>query len=172
MLLPASDLGLIATHLPAHDGMIMKVKLLAKETKDEKLLELLNKKVGILRSHVRIMMDMIDPDKSEFKKLPDLNELPQGQLETASRGSQQMDKHIAMEIKASTEAMAKDNFVSALKMKDLQVKQTHIEMALQQVTMLKMVTELLKENGADVTPLVAPDEQKKVANHFSHMMEE
>ncbi|WP_286182740.1 hypothetical protein [Bacillus sp. ISL-55] len=33
MLLPASDLGLISTHLPAHDGMIMKVKLMAREAK-------------------------------------------------------------------------------------------------------------------------------------------
>lgn len=172
MLLPASDLGLITTHLPAHDGMIMKVKLMAREAKDEKLIELLNIKVGILRSHVRIMMDMLDPQKNDFEKLPDFNELPQGQLETASRGSQQMDKHIAMEIKASTEAMAKDNFVSALKMKDPQVKQIHIEMALQQVKLLNMVTEFLKEIEADVTPMGTPDEQKKVLNHFSHIMEE
>ncbi|MFT9597461.1 hypothetical protein [Mesobacillus sp.] len=113
MLLPASDLGLITTHLPAHDGMIMKVKLLAKEAKDEKLIELLNKKVGIMRSHVRIMMDMLDPDKSDFEEMPGFDEIPQDQLETTTRGTQKMDRHIAMEIKASTEAMAKDNFVSA-----------------------------------------------------------
>ncbi|GAM11956.1 hypothetical protein [Mesobacillus selenatarsenatis] len=172
MLLPASDLGLITSHLPAHDGMIMKVKLFAKEAKDEKLLELLNRKVGIMRCHVRIMMDMLDSDKSEFEKLPDFDELPQSQLETTTRGTQKMDKHIAMEIKASTEAMAKDNFVSALKMKDPKVKQIHIEMALQQVQLLKMVTEYLQENEADVTPLGTAEEQKKVVNHFSHMMEE
>lgn len=172
MLLPAPDLGLIASHLPAHDGMIMKVKLLANEAKDEKLLDLLNKKAGIMRSHVRIMMDMLDPDKSEFEKIPDFDELPQNQFETTTRGSKKMDRHIAMEIKASTEAMAKDNFVSALKMKDPKVKEAHIEMALQQVELLDMITEFLKENEADVTPLGTADEQKKVMNHFSHMMEE
>ena len=172
MLLPASDLGLITTHLPAHDGMIMKVKLMAKEAKDEKLLELLNKKVGLMRSHVRIMMDMLDPDQSDYEKLPDFDEVPQDQLETTTRGTEKMDRHIAMEIKASTEAMAKDNFVSALKMKDPKVKQTHVDMALQQVELLNMITEYLKENKADITPLGTAEEQKKVVNHFSHMMEE
>lgn len=172
MLLPASDLGLITSHLPAHDGMLMKVKLLAKEAKDEKLINLLNLKAGIIRSHVRIMMDMLDPDKSGFEKIPDFDELPQNQFETTTRGSKKMDRHIAMEIKTSAEAMAKDNFVSALKMKDLKVKEAHIEMALQQVTLLEMITEFLKENEADVTPLGTVDEQKKVVNHFSHIMEE
>ncbi|MEA3320934.1 MAG: hypothetical protein U9Q88_13080 [Bacillota bacterium] len=89
MLLPASDLWLIATHLPTRYGMIMKVKLMEREAKEEKLLELLNTKVGILRSHVRIMMDMLDPDKSDSEKLPE------DHLETTCRGSQLMDKHIA-----------------------------------------------------------------------------
>lgn len=35
-----------------------------------------------------------------------------------------------------------------------------------------MVTEFLKEIEADVTPMGTPDEQKKVMNHFSYMMEE
>jgi hypothetical protein len=89
---------------------------------------------------MRIMMDMLDPDKSEFEKLPDFNELLQVQLETLARGSQQMDKHFAM--------------------------------ALQQMKLLNMVTEFLKENGADVTSQGTPDEQRKVMNHFSHMLEE
>lgn len=74
MFLSASDLGLIASHLSAHDGMIMKVKLIAREAKNEKLIKLLNTKVGILRSHMRIMMDMLDPQKSDFEKLSDFNE--------------------------------------------------------------------------------------------------
>ena len=172
MLLPASDLGLITSHLSAHDGTMMKIKLYAKQTDNSKLQKLLNTQLGTMRSHVRIMMEMIDPEKSDFSSVPSLEELPKDQVDEGSKGSVNMDKHIALELKTMTESMAKDNFFSALKMKDTNVKKAHVDMALQQVDMLKDITEFLKEKEADSTPLGTSDEQKKVLNHFSHIMEE
>lgn len=174
MLLPATDMGLIASHLSAHDGMIVKFKTYLKLVEDPALQKLITKQNSILRSHVSIMMEIMDPDKSEFSELPAMSNLQQEAGSTEQKGDRtpKLEKHVALETKVSAEAMAKDNFLSALKMKDPQVKKTHFEMALQQVDFLKEITAYLKEQNAEQTPLGTAEEQKKIMKYFQHVVEE
>lgn len=70
-----------------------------------------------------------------------------------------MEIHSALQAKATTQSIGMDNFISALKIKNPKVKTAHVEMALQQIQLLKEVTTFLKEKEAEVTPFSNPDEQ-------------
>jgi len=59
-----------------------------------------------------------------------------------------------------------------LEMINPEVEATHVEMALQQMQLLKEVSKFLKENEAEVTPFNIPDEQQKVLEHYKHMWNE
>lgn len=174
MLLPAADIGIITSHLASHDGMIFKFKTHLKQVKNEQLSKILIKQLGVLRSHTRIMLEMMNPDKSEFPDLPTLKNLPKEEaIQGIENESNPMtEKHIALEAKASGESMAQNNFVSALKMKDPKVKQIHIEMALQQVQLVEEITQFLKELNAELVPLGTAEEQNKVIKHFQHVKKE
>ncbi|MDT0163561.1 hypothetical protein [Bacillus sp. AG4(2022)] len=173
MLVPATDMGLIATHLSAHDGLIAKIKMHEKKVESEELKYVLNKKLDLLRSHVRLMMEMLDPAKSDFQEVPSLDELPSGNQPVGKvQNASQLDKHIALETKKAAESMALDNFISALKMQDPKVKHAHVQFALQEIEIIKDVTEILKEVGAEITPLGTEEEQQKIMRHFEHILNE
>ncbi|MBT2690863.1 hypothetical protein J7I93_22245 [Bacillus sp. ISL-47] len=174
MLLPASDMGIITTHLSSHDGMIFKFKSHLKQVKNKQLRKILILQLGVLRSHTRIMLEMMNPDKSEFPELPALDHLPKEEdiQEIENENNPMSEVHIALEGKASGESMAQNNFFSALKMKDPKVKQIHVEMALQQVKIVEEITKFLKEQNADIIPLSNAEEQNKVIKHFQHIMGE
>lgn len=173
MLLPATDMGLIAEHLSAHDGLIAKIKMHEKKVESDELKYILNKKLDVLRSHVRLMMGMLDPAKSDFEEFPTLDELPSGNQSVGKvKNGSQLDKHIALETKKAAESMALDNLVSALKMKDPKVKHAHVQFALQEIEIVKDVTEILKEMGAEITPLGTEEEQQKILKHFEHILKE
>lgn len=78
--------------------------------------------------------------------------------------------HLALEVKTTTQSMAINNFISALKMKNPDVEMAHVEMALQQFQLLMGVTEFIEENGAGVTPFSNAEEQHKVLEHFIPML--
>ncbi len=173
MLLPATDMGLIATHLSAHDGLIAKIKMHEKKVENKELKYILNKKLDVLRSHVRLMMDMLDPSKSDFAEVPSFDELPSGNQSIGKfQNGNQLDKHIAVETKKAAESMALDNLIFALKMKDPKVKHAHVQFALQEIEIVKDVTEILKEMGAEITPLGTEEEQQKILKHFEHILKE
>lgn len=173
MLLPSADIGLITNHLLAHDGLIRKIKMHITKVESSALKNVLNKKLSVLRNHVKLMLEMLNPDKSDFTDVPDLSELPPGskafqKIENAS----ELDKHIALETKTAAESMALDNFFSALKMKDPKVKAAHEKFALQEVELLKEITEILKEMDAEIIPVSSVKEQQKVMKHFEHILSE
>jgi hypothetical protein len=173
MLLPASDIGLITSHLSAHDGLIMKLKMEEQMVESRQLKYILNKKLDLLRNHVRLMLEMVDPNINDFPNVPSLADLPTGDQPVGLAGnSSQMDKHIALETKTAAESMAMDNFISALKMKDPKVKHAHVQFALQDIDILKQVTEILKEMGGETIPLGTAEEQLKVIRHFEHTLNE
>ncbi|UQX57149.1 hypothetical protein M5V91_28825 (plasmid) [Cytobacillus pseudoceanisediminis] len=120
------------------------------------------------------MLEIMDPDKSEFPELPKLDHLPKVETiqEIENESNPNAEKHIALEGKASAESMAQNNFVSALKMKDPKVKQIHIEMALQQVKIIEEITEFLKGQNAEIVPLGTAVEQNKVIKYFQHIIKE
>ncbi|ANU20651.1 hypothetical protein BBI15_10710 [Planococcus plakortidis] len=174
MLLPSTDTGLLTSHLEAHDGLISTVKMHLKEVENPFLHHLLSVKLKTMQSHVSVMLEMIDPDKNDFSEVPPLEELSNSTSseEKKQKAATEMEIHLALQAKATTQSMAMDNFISALKMKNPEVKTAHVEMALQQMQLLKEVTTFLKENEAEVTPFSNPDEQRKVLEHFRHMRRE
>lgn len=171
MLLPSTDTGLITSHLESHDGLIKKVKMHLKEVENPVLHHLLNVKLKTMQSHVSVMLEMINPDKNDFSEVPPLEDLSSSE-EKKKKVANEMEIHLALEAKTTTQSMAMDNFISALKMKNPEVKMTHVEMALQQLQLLIEVTKFLKENEAEVTPFSSPEEQQKVLEHFKHMRNE
>lgn len=57
--------------------------------------------------------------------------------------------------------MSNENFTSALKMKDHNVRNAHVEMALQQLDILKMYSEFINKMGWVLTPKVTTETQVK-----------
>lgn len=174
MLLPATDTGLITSHLESHDGLIEKVKMHLKEVENPILHHLLSLKLETMKSHVEVMLEMINPDKNDFSEVPPLDELSSNENHGKKevKKANEMEIHLALEAKTTTQSMAMNNFISAIKMQNPKVKMTHVEMALQQMHLLMEVTKFLKENEAEVTPYSNPDEQQKVLEHFKHLMNE
>lgn len=174
MLLPATDAGLLTSHLESHDGLIKNVKMHLKEVKNPVLHQILSLKLKTMRSHVTIMMEMIDPEKNDFSAVPPLEELENDLKKEKKefKTENEMEIHMALETKTSTESMAMDNFISALKMQNPQVKNAHVEMALQQMQILKSITKFLEENDAKITPFSSVEDQQKVLEHFKHMAKE
>ncbi|AQQ55301.1 hypothetical protein [Planococcus lenghuensis] len=172
MLLPATDLGLINSHLSSHDGLIKKVEKQLEQVEHPVLTELLKGKLELLHNHVKVMMEIIDPNKTDYTEVPPVKVLNESLKEKDLKTKSDLEIHLALEVKTSTQSMSIDNFFSALKMKTPKVKQTHIEMALQQVKLTNSLIEFLKENKAEVMPFSSQEEQQKVLDHFAHMRNE
>lgn len=174
MLLPATDLGLINSHLSSHDGIIQKTKMQLKEVENPVLKQLLNTKLEALHNHVAVMLEVIDPEKEDFSEVPSVDKLSgdSDMKKKEVKTGRKLEIHLALEAKTTAEQMAVDNMFSAVKMKEPKVKQAHLDMALQQTELLKGITKFLEENDAQVAPVSSVEEQNKVLEHYKHMKNE
>ncbi len=68
--------------------------------------------------------------------------------------------------------MADNNFVSALMMKNPNVRYAHIEMALQQAALQERYGELIKRMGWAFVPHVSVQAQINTYQHFQHILNE
>src|SRR5690625_5468491 len=72
--LPAVDLGLMADHLIAHEGVINKLELYQTKVTNATLKEIIVSHTSVMRDHVRVMLALINPYLNEHLELTPINE--------------------------------------------------------------------------------------------------
>ncbi|NKE06472.1 hypothetical protein [Mesobacillus selenatarsenatis] len=169
MNFPAVDLGIMAEHLPTHEGVISKLKIFKDIVDNQEIKKLLQLNIQMLREHVRAMLELIDPDHNGEVKLA---ELPDMDLNTEMLNLSEQEKDIVLEARAASKLMGSDNFNSALMMKDMNVKNIHIQMAYQDVRMQVLYNMVVEHVNGDFTPHVTEAMQSKTYEKYKHILKE
>ncbi|MFT9597418.1 hypothetical protein [Mesobacillus sp.] len=169
MNLPAADLGIMAEHLPTHEGVISKLRIFKEIVDDQELKKLIQLNIQMLREHVRAMLELIDPNRKGEVKLADM---PDIQLNTEMLKLSEQEKDIVLETRAVSKLMGSNNFNSALMMKDMNVKNIHIQMAYQDVRMQMLYNMVVEHVNGDFTPLVTEAMQSKTHEKYKHILKE
>src|SRR5699024_8678531 len=76
------------------------------------------------------------------------------------------DKWIALEAHAGAKLMSNENYTSALLMKDRNVRNAHVEMAMQQLEIQKRYSDFINRMGWSFVPHADAQEQVKTYQHF------
>src|SRR5699024_10205933 len=132
--LPAIDLGLMAEHLAAHEGIINKLVFYQTKVTNAILKEVIELHASVMREHVRVMLSLINPYQNDYVDLAPLSEhMRHYNLIAKEQRTNGMDKWIALEGHTTAQSMSNENYVSALMMKNQHVRTIHVQMALQQL---------------------------------------
>src|SRR5699024_660269 len=151
--LPAIDLGLMAEHLAAHEGIINKLELYQTKVINASLKEIISLQINVMREHARVMLALINPHQNEYVKLKPLNEhVRHYNLQAEDHRTKQMDKWIALEAQDTAKSMSNENYASALMMQNQHVSTIHVQMALQQLEIKNKYSELIEKMGWVFTP--------------------
>lgn len=167
MRLPSADLGLMAEHLATHEGMINKLKMYHGLVRNAVLKTVIGVHIEVLRKHVEIMLELIDPyqvDPSNLNRMEDIH------LNNYLEAMTEHERAISLEARATAKSMAADNFTSALLMQDMQVKLIHIEMALQEVRLQSFYNEIIRQINGDFTPKSTEQMQLKTLEKYRHVL--
>ncbi|MDT0163562.1 hypothetical protein [Bacillus sp. AG4(2022)] len=169
MNLPAVDLGIMTEHLSTHEGVIHKLKLYYSSVQNPVFKNLLGLHIKMLRNHVIAMLGLINPDpthKVDLSEMDSINwNINLGTLE-------EYEKDIALEARSTAKQMGSDNFNSALMMKDADVKNIHLQMSYQDVSMQMMYDHLIKHTLGEFIPRVSKEMQRLTLQHYSHVQNE
>lgn len=169
MRIPAADLGLMAQHLATHEGVIHQFKQDYMIVQNPSLKKVLYTSITVMRNHVRVMLALIDPNQPGPMHLADLHEL---QMSFGPVTFTEEEKKIALKARSTSKSMAKNNFSSALMMKKANVRQTHIEMALQQSKLQGMYDSIIQQAGGEFTPKATSKEQLLTVHNYLHVLNE
>lgn len=169
MILKSIDLGLMAEHLTAHKGIISKLRLYYCSVGNPTLKQIIYEQFLIMRNHVRVMLMLMDPARNETVSISALTEIQPVEIKCKPFSSYMSDKSIALEAHNTAKSMALDNFSSALRMKTSNVRDIHIQMALQQVKLQEKYTEFIHKMGDDHAPSASFEEQKNTMAEFLRM---
>ena len=169
MNLPAADLGIMAEHLPAHEGTISKLKIFIEIVENQELKKLIQLNIEMLRDHVRAMLELIDPNRKGEVKLAEMSDI---QINTEKLNLSEQEKDIVLETRSVSKLMGSNNFNSALMMKDLNVKNIHIQMAYQDVRMQMLYNLVVEHVNGDFTPRVTEAMQSKTHEKYKHILKE
>lgn len=169
MNLPAADLGIMAEHLPTHEGVISKLRIFKGIVDNQELKKLIQLNIQMLREHVRAMLELIDPNRKGEVKLA---EMPDIQINTEMLQLSEQEKDIVLETRSASKLMGSDNFNSALMMKDMNVKNIHIQMSYQDVRMQILYNMVVEHVDGDFTPRVTEAMQSKTYEKYKHILKE
>lgn len=173
MILTSVDLGLMANHLPKHEGVINKLKHYRSVTENTILAQVINEQIRIMRSHVRIMLQLMDPSQHGAEALTPVRHIVDTiKVHELKKLDKPDYKDIALEARATAQFMAIDNFVSAIEMKVPTVKHIHVDMALQQVRIAGQYSQIINKMGWEHPPVAAPQEQIWTIQQFKHVLKE
>jgi spore coat protein CotF len=127
-----------------------------------------------MRTHVKVMLMLINPYQNGYVEVPALETYTENQFhrESWNDGTILKNKPIALEARAGAKCMANENFVSALMMKNPNVRQAHIEMALQQATLQEQYSDFIKRMGWAFVPHVSLQDQINTYQHFQHILDQ
>ncbi|MFC7063571.1 spore coat protein [Halobacillus seohaensis] len=171
MTLPSIDLGLMSEHLAAHEGIIHKLENYLSKVTSTELRETIDLQVNVMRAHVKVMLMLINPYLHEYVVVPPLSTHKSNHGPQANTMEQNLkNKPIALEARSTAKSMANENFTSALFMKNHNVKQAHIEMALQQVTIQEKYNEYIKKMGWAFVPYASLQEQIHTYQNYQRML--
>ncbi|QOR67179.1 hypothetical protein IM538_03250 [Cytobacillus suaedae] len=144
------DVGLMANHLSAHQGVINRIQLYANNSTNQRLSNILHTQKVMMEHHVQVMNQLLNPSMNTGQvTLPPIpnNGTMNKSLGTNPNNIGLSDKDMLVDAHFTAQAMATDNFMSAMNMKDLNVKNIHVEMALQQSQIAKQHEMLGHELG-------------------------
>lgn len=147
-MLKTVDVGLMANHLPAHNGVISRLELYMNYAKEQQLVQILQKQIGMMKHHVQVMNQLLNLNQNNNVVLPPIPQnvpLHTNELNKNYFGID--DRDMALDAHFTATAMANDNFISATNMKNPQVKRIHIEMALQQSNIADQLGMLAQQLG-------------------------
>lgn len=171
--LPAIDLGLMAEHLSAHEGVINKLAAYQSSVTNMELRNILNLQENVMRSHAWVMLAFINPNYHNDVEVPPLtsfrieHEHTSDKLENGNGGN---NKWIALEAHDTAKNMSTENYNSAMKMQNMNVKNAHIEMALQQNQIKEKYASFIKKMGWAFAPNAANRAQTNTFLHFEHLL--
>jgi hypothetical protein len=168
MKLPAIDLGLMAEHLAAHEGVIFKLKIYHQNVQNTALKSTLRVHIDILKSHVAAMLLLIDPTTVQKVQIPDI----QHSIQEPIGNLLPWEKDIALESRTTAKLMGTDNFNSAALMKNDNVKSIHTKMANQDIQLQKMYNKIVAAANADYVPMASIEEQWMTLQKYQHVMNE
>jgi hypothetical protein len=168
MQLPAIDLGLMAEHLAAHEGVIFKLKVYHQNVQNKALKKILRIHIETLESHVAAMLLLIDPNRVQKVRLPDL----QDNIDETIGNLLPWEKNIALESRSTAKLMGTDNFNSAAMMKNDNVKSIHTKMSDQDIALQKMYNKVITAANGDYVPMASIEEQWKTLQKYQHVMKE
>ena len=168
-MLKTIDVGLMVNHLSAHEGVIKRLDLYVKITKNQQLLNILGQQIGTMKNHVQVMNMLLDPNHSKQVTLPPI---PQNGFQINTQQSIMEigleDKYMALDAHFTATAMANDNFISSTNMKDPHVKHIHVEMAMQQSQIAKQHEMLGEQMGWMTHPNATTNEQQQAINPLNN----
>jgi hypothetical protein len=168
MNLPAVDLGMMSEHLGTHEGVINKLKIYYTSVQNPVLKDLLGLNIRTLRNHVAAMLALIDPNHG-IVHLPEMESL---KMDGYGGNLHEFEKDIVLEARASAKLMGSDNFNSALMMKDTNVKNIHLQMSYQDVSMQMMYDRLLQQTMGEFIPKASTEMQRLTLQYYSHVKNE
>ncbi|WP_047986555.1 spore coat protein [Ornithinibacillus californiensis] len=166
--LPAVDLGLMAEHLSAHQGAIQKLHVYEHNVSIPELRETLQLQRNVMEAHVKVMLELINPNTNTNVEVPNLEQVKQKMMQTESntKNKNKNDKWIALEAHNTAKSMSNQNYMSALMMKNKNVRDVHVEMALQQLSILERYDMIINNKGWTFTPKATYEEQLETYNQF------
>src|SRR5699024_7351510 len=127
--------------------------------------------INVMMSHVRVMLSLINPDNNEYVEVPDLNMYDVSNQRADGTGvNNYNDKWIALEDHTCAKIMSNENYTSDILMKDRNVRNAHVEMAMQQLEIQKRYSEFINRMGWSFVPHADAQEQVKTYQHFQHLL--
>ncbi|KAB8139207.1 hypothetical protein F9U64_01655 [Gracilibacillus oryzae] len=170
--LPAIDLGIMAEHLSAHEGIINKLNVYHEKATNIELKEIIAFQGNMMRIHVKVMLALINPHYNDYVEVPDLSVYSgNGYYQRDNKHWVDYDnKWIALEAHSTAKLMSNENYISAIMMKDKNARNAHVEMALQQLEAQKRYSEFINRMGWTFVPHVSVQDQVNTYQHFQHML--
>src|SRR5699024_7868107 len=130
--------------------------------------------LNVTRNPVKVMLALINPHQHAYIELPHLNEYRMNYYPQVLEGQEDNadNKWIALESHNTAESMSTENYISALLIKNNNVRKIHDEMAIQQVTLQGRYADLIKGMGWSFVPYASMQEQIKTFQHYQYMLEQ
>ncbi|MBT2690912.1 hypothetical protein J7I93_22495 [Bacillus sp. ISL-47] len=166
MILKSMDLSLMAEHLNIHKTVIEKLKLFFCSVENPEMRQVIYEQIVIMDNHVRVMISLMDPQVNENIGVEALTEVKPVPIDCKSPVTQLTQQNIAIEGRHTARSMALDNFTSALSMKAENIKNIHVQMALQQARIQDEYSHIIKEKGWEHVPDASREEQVEAMNAF------
>jgi hypothetical protein len=159
MILKSIDLSLMVEHLKTHKGILARLESAFCTVQSHILKQIIYEQLVIMENHVKVMLLLIDPNHNEKITVAALNKVDPATIQCSEANLANNDKNIALELQNTSKTMAHGNFSSALRMKEKNVRDIHIHMALQQVSLQQRYTHYIKQNMKEVAPESSRQEQ-------------